>query len=220
MVKLNNDWDNLLKTQWSEKYYINLKKILRQEYTNYNIFPNMNDIYNAFKFTSYDKIKVVILGQDPYHKKDQAHGLSFSIKSNIKKPPSLINIFKEIQSDINIINNNGDLTNWTKEGVLLLNTCLTVRENLANSHKDIGWFYLTDYIIKLINQKEEPVVFILWGKYAYSKKKLINNPKHLILYSSHPSPLSAMQGFFGCKHFSKTNNFLISNGFNPINWQT
>ena len=181
----------------------------------------MNDLYNCFRLTPYDKIKCVILGQDPYHNEGQAHGLCFSVKKGVEPPPSLKNIYKEIKDDLGITEppEFGDLTSWAKEGVLLLNTVLTVRAGAANSHKDCGWQQFTDEVIKKVSDREEPMVFMLWGGNARSKKYLINSKKHLVLECAHPSPLSAYNGFFGCKHFSKCNDFLIKNGKEPINWQ-
>lgn len=219
-VNIGNDWDILLADQWDMPYYQNLRKHLIKEYQNYIIFPNMNDIFNALKSVSYKDAKVVILGQDPYHGKGQAHGYAFSVKKGIRIPPSLLNIYKEMHDDINTyIPNNGYLVKWADQGVLLLNTSLTVREGLANSHEKLGWQILTDRIIKLLNNRDKPLVFILWGRNAQSKEKLITNDNHLIIKSTHPSPLSAHRGFFGSKPFSKTNNFLISLGENPIDWQ-
>lgn len=220
MVKIENDWDILLKYEFHKDYYLHLRKFLTNEYSNYTVYPNMNDIFNAFKYTAYKDIKVVILGQDPYHNVNQAHGLCFSVQKGVKIPPSLINIYKELHTDLNCnIPEHGNLTKWAKQGVFMLNTVLTVREHEANSHKNKGWETFTDYVISLINQKNEPVVFLLWGKPAQSKISLITNPKHLILKAPHPSPLSAYQGFFGCEHFSKTNKFLIENNLKPIDWQ-
>lgn len=219
-VNIGNDWDILLADQWDMPYYQNLRKHLIKEYQNYSIFPNMNDIFNALKSVSYKDAKVVILGQDPYHGKGQAHGYAFSVKKGIRIPPSLLNIYKEMHDDINTyIPNNGYLVKWADQGVLLLNTSLTVREGLANSHEKLGWQILTDRIIKLLNNRDKPLVFILWGRNAQSKEKLITNDNHLIIKSTHPSPLSAHRGFFGSKPFSKTNNFLISVGEDPIDWQ-
>lgn len=219
MVCFNNQWDELLKDEFKKEYYLKLREFLKNEYRTQIIYPNMNDIFNALKLTDYSKVKVVILGQDPYHGKGQAHGLSFSVKKGIKPPPSLINIFKEIKSEYSIdFPNHGELTSWAKEGVLLLNTCLTVREALPNSHKGKGWEIFTDRVIALLNESQEPIVFLLWGANAKSKVALINNPKHLILTSVHPSPLSAFGGFFGCNHFKLANEFLEKNNKKAINW--
>lgn len=219
-VNIGNDWDNLLKDEREKPYYKKLRKILIQEYRNYNIYPDMYDIFNALKYVSYDDVKVVILGQDPYHGRGQAHGFSFSVKDKVPIPPSLLNIYKELHDDLGLyIPNNGNLTKWARQGVLLLNTVLTVREKTPNSHKDLGWELLTDRIISFLNQRDKPIVFILWGANAKSKAKLITNSKHLILTSVHPSPLSAYRGFFGSKVFSKTNKFLIDNDMRAIDWQ-
>lgn len=217
---LNNDWGEHLNHEFNKEYYLKLREILKREYETKNIFPPMNDIYNALNYTSFEDTKVVILGQDPYHKQGQAHGLSFSVNKGVKTPPSLVNIYKELNSDLDLyIPNNGFLEKWSKQGVLLLNTALTVVESNANSHKDIGWSILTDKIIQLLNEKNTPVVFILWGNNAISKKAFINNNHHLVLTSVHPSPLSASRGFFGTKPFSKTNEFLKANNLKEIDWQ-
>lgn len=219
-AKFNNDWDNLLKEEFEKEYYLNLRKFLIEEYRTKKIYPNMYDIFNALKFTPYKNVKVVILGQDPYHGPNQAHGFSFSVKPGVKTPPSLRNMFKELNSDLGcFIPNNGYLESWAKQGVLLLNTVLTVRDGEANSHKGKGWEIFTDEIIKLLNKREEPIVFILWGRNAISKENLISNKYHKIIKSVHPSPLSATRGFFGSKPFSKTNDFLVSIGESPIDWQ-
>lgn len=217
---LNNDWKELLENEFSKDYYLTLRKFLVSEYSNKTIYPDKFDIFNALHFTPYKDVKVVILGQDPYHGPNQAHGLSFSVNPGVKIPPSLLNIYKELHSDLDcFIPNNGYLKKWADQGVLLLNTSLTVIAGEANSHKNIGWGTFTDKIISLVNEKEDPVVFLLWGNNAIKKKELITNKKHLILTSVHPSPLSASRGFFGSKPFSKINNFLISIGKNPIDWQ-
>lgn len=219
-VNFKNQWQNLLKDEFSKEYYLKLREFLKLEYSTRTIYPHMNDIFNALHFTSYEDVKVVILGQDPYHGYKQAHGLSFSVQPGIKIPPSLRNIYKELHDDLGCyIPNNGFLKSWTKEGVLLLNTVLTVREGSPNSHKNKGWEIFTDRVISLLNEREKPMVFILWGNNAISKEKLITNKNHLILKSVHPSPLSASRGFFGTKPFSKTNDFLESINENPINWQ-
>ncbi|SHF16578.1 uracil-DNA glycosylase [Clostridium fallax] len=219
-VKLNNDWKNLLNEEFSKDYYLKLREFLKKEYQTKTIYPNMYDIFNALHYTAYKDVKVVILGQDPYHGPNQAHGLSFSVKPGVKTPPSLVNIYKELNTDLGCyIPNNGYLKKWTDEGILLLNTSLTVRAGLANSHRGMGWEILTDKIIEILNRREDPIVFILWGNNAISKEKLITNKKHLIIKSPHPSPLSASRGFFGSKPFSKTNNFLKSIGKTPIDWQ-
>lgn len=219
-VNFKNQWQDLLKDEFSKEYYLKLREFLKLEYSTRTIYPHMNDIFNALHFTSYEDVKVVILGQDPYHGYKQAHGLSFSVQPGIKIPPSLRNIYKELQTDLGCyIPNNGFLKSWTKEGVLLLNTVLTVREGTPNSHKNKGWEIFTDKVISLLNEREKPIVFILWGNNAISKEKLITNKNHLILKSVHPSPLSASRGFFGSKPFSKTNDFLKSINEEPINWQ-
>ena len=217
---LKNDWKDLLDDEFNKEYYQTLRNFLTNEYNTKTIYPDKYDIFNALHFTSYKDIKVVILGQDPYHGPCQAHGLSFSVNPGIKIPPSLLNIYKELNSDLGCyIPNNGYLKKWADQGVLLLNTSLTVRAGEANSHKSIGWEIFTDRIISLVNEKEDPVVFLLWGNNAIKKKNLITNKKHLILTSAHPSPLSASRGFFGSKPFSKINNFLISVNKKPIDWQ-
>ena len=221
MVCLNNSWDFILKEEFTSEYYQNLRKFLKKEYFSKTIYPPMDDIFNAFKYTDFDNVKAVILGQDPYHGEGQAHGLCFSVKQGIKPPPSLINIYKEQKDDLGIDQpfSCGELTKWAKQGVLLLNTVLTVREGSPNSHKGMGWELLTDKVIDILNKREKPIVFILWGANARSKKKLITNPNHLIIESAHPSPLSAYNGFFGSKPFSKTNDFLVKTGQSPIDWQ-
>lgn len=217
---LKNDWKDLLDDEFNKEYYQTLRNFLTNEYKTKTIYPDKYDIFNALHFTSYKDIKVVILGQDPYHGPGQAHGLSFSVNPGIKIPPSLLNIYKELNSDLGCyIPNNGYLKKWADQGVLLLNTSLTVRAGEANSHKSIGWEIFTDRIISLVNEKEDPVVFLLWGNNAIKKKNLITNKRHLILTSAHPSPLSASRGFFRSKPFSKINNFLISVNKEPIDWQ-
>ena len=220
MVNFENEWDELLKDEFQKDYYQNLRKFLIKEYKTQTIYPDMYDIYNAMKYTSYQDVKVVILGQDPYHEPNQAHGLSFSVKKGVEPPPSLKNIFKEINDELGIDNSgkHGELTNWAKSGVLLLNTVLTVRRGMANSHKDKGWEKFTDSVISLLNEREKPVVFLLWGNNAKAKRKLITGKQHLVLASAHPSPLSAYHGFFGCGHFAETNKFLEANGMEPVNW--
>lgn len=220
MIEFNNEWDELLKDEFKKPYYLELRKKLIYEYRTQQIFPGMYDIFNALKYTSYSDIKAVIIGQDPYHGVGQAHGLSFSVKKGVAPPPSLVNIFKEIKSDLGIdnIGKHGELTEWAKNGVLLLNSVLTVRANQARSHRNLGWEEFTDNVIRLINLREKPVVFMLWGADAKAKEKLITNPNHLILKAAHPSPLSAFNGFFGCRHFSKANEFLKSKGIEEIDW--
>lgn len=220
MVNIGNEWDALLADEFKKEYYLELRKFLISEYNSRTVFPPMDDIFNALRYTSYSDVKAVILGQDPYHGAGQAHGLCFSVKKGTPLPPSLQNIFKEIQAELGFsIPPHGELTSWAKSGVLLLNTVLTVREGMANSHKGKGWEILTDRVTELINERETPVVFLLWGGNARAKAKLVTNPKHLVLQCAHPSPLSAYNGFFGCGHFVKANEFLISNGIEPINWQ-
>ncbi|MGM9974614.1 MAG: uracil-DNA glycosylase [Clostridiaceae bacterium] len=220
MQILKNDWNDLLREEFQKEYYLKLRKFLIEEYRTKKIYPNMYDIFNALHFTSYSEVKVVILGQDPYHGPNQAHGLSFSVKPGIAAPPSLMNIYKELQSDMGCyIPNNGYLKKWADQGVLLLNTVLTVRAGNANSHKGMGWEHFTDKVISLLNDRKEPIVFILWGRNAQNKLNLINNPQHYIIKGPHPSPLSAHYGFFGSKPFSKTNSFLKSIGSTPIDWQ-
>ena len=220
MQILKNDWNDLLREEFQKEYYLKLRKFLIEEYRTKKIYPNMYDIFNALHFTSYSEVKVVILGQDPYHGPNQAHGLSFSVKPGIAAPPSLMNIYKELQSDMGCyIPNNGYLKKWADQGVLLLNTVLTVRAGDANSHKGMGWEHFTDKVISLLNDRKEPIVFILWGRNAQNKLNLINNPQHYIIKGPHPSPLSAHYGFFGSKPFSKTNSFLKSIGNTPIDWQ-
>ena len=219
MKIIGNDWDDILANEFNSEYYSKLRKFLDYEYQNYTIYPLPQYIYTALRLTTYKDTKVLILGQDPYHEINQAHGLAFSVNKNVDIPPSLVNIYKELHDDIGCnIPNHGYLVDWAKQGVLLLNTVLTVRAHQANSHKNQGWERLTDAIIVELNKKETPMVFILWGANARSKKSLITNPKHLILESVHPSPLSAYNGFFGSKPFSKTNKFLIENNETPINW--
>ena len=220
MVSLGNDWDNILADEWQKPYYLELREFLKKEYSTKTVYPNMNDIFNALKLTSFADTKVVIIGQDPYHGYGQAHGLCFSVKKGVVPPPSLKNIYKELHSDIGFkIPNHGELTSWAKQGVLLLYNVLTVREGLPNSHKGKGWENFTDRVIGELNRKETPVVFLLWGANAQKKAEIITNPIHRKLISVHPSPLSASRGFFGCRHFSKTNEILHENHINPINWE-
>ena len=220
MVQFNNSWDILLKDEFEKPYYLNLRKFLAQEYKTQTIYPHMNDIFNALKYTDYQNVKVVILGQDPYHQPNQAHGLCFSVKKGVNPPPSLQNMYKEIHAEYGYpIPDHGELTYWAEQGVLMLNTVLTVRESQPNSHKGMGWEIFTDDIISLLNQRPEPIVFLLWGANARAKTKLITNPAHLVLTSAHPSPLSAYNGFFGNNHFKKANEFLKQNGMEEIDWQ-
>lgn len=220
MVNIGNDWDEVLKGEFEKEYYLKLREFLKQEYFTRKIFPDMYDIFNALKYTPYNNVKAVIIGQDPYHGEGQAHGLCFSVREGIEKPPSLKNIFKELHDDIGFTEpENGTLTKWAEDGVLLLNAVLTVREGQANSHQGKGWEIFTDTVISHLNNREKPMVFILWGRNARNKKTLITNPAHKILEAAHPSPLSAYNGFFGCRHFSKANEFLKANGIEEINWQ-
>ena len=219
MVHIGNSWDSILAEEFRSDWYMQLREFLKYEYSHYRIYPDMYDIFNALKYTDYHDVKAVIVGQDPYHGAGQAHGLCFSVKKGIELPPSLKNIFAELNADLGVpIPQSGELTKWAKEGVLLLNTALTVREGQANSHRGKGWEKLTDAIISKLNERDKPMVFILWGGNARAKKSLINSRKHLILESAHPSPLSAYNGFFGNRHFSRTNQFLTQNGIEPINW--
>ena len=218
-TKDNSEWHNFIKSESNKEYFKFLVDKLDDEYNNYTVYPKKEDILNAYWLTEPSKVKVVILGQDPYHEPNQANGLAFSVNEGVKIPPSLRNIYKEIENDIGkVASKNGDLTCWAKQGVFLLNTVLTVRKGEANSHKDIGWETFTDNTIKYLNDIDSPKVFILWGNNARKKKKLITNKNHLILESAHPSPLSANRGFFGNNHFSKTNNFLLENKLGIIEW--
>lgn len=220
MVNFGNEWDELLKKEFEKPYYLNLRQFLISEYRTKQIYPNMYDIYNAMKITSYSDVRAVILGQDPYHGPNQAHGFCFSVQNGVTPPPSLVNIFKEIRDDVGIDNlgKHGNLTQWAKSGVLLLNTVLTVCAGKAGSHRGKGWEQFTDKVIELLNQRETPLVFILWGANAKSKQALITNPIHCVLTAAHPSPLSAYNGFFGCRHFSKANNFLREHNLPEIDW--
>lgn len=219
MVHIGNDWDDVLKELFKSELYLSIREFLKKEYSAHIIYPPMADIFNAFKYTPYSKVKAVILGQDPYHGEGQAHGLCFSVQDGVALPPSLVNIYKELKNDLGIEPpHSGCLTKWAEQGVLLLNTTLTVRAGAANSHSKCGWQQFTDEVIKILAKREKPMVFLLWGANARAKKSLISGDNHLILECAHPSPLSAFNGFFGCKHFSKTNAFLIKNGESPINW--
>lgn len=221
MFKTNNDWDLLLKEQFCSRCFSELSSFLEEEYSMVQIYPPKEDIFNALKLTSYENTRVVIIGQDPYHGPGEAHGLAFSVKEGVRLPPSLKNIFKEIKNDLGVSQpeGKGNLTDWATEGVLLLNTVLTVREDKPTSHKNKGWEIFTDKIISLLNEKQTPVVFLLWGNHAIKKAELITNPNHLVLTAVHPSPLSANRGFFGCGHFGKANEFLKASGQKEINWQ-
>lgn len=220
MPPITNDWQQPLEVEFKKPYYKDLYKKVLEEYRSRQIFPNPDDIFNAFHLTPLKDVKVVILGQDPYHNDGQAHGLCFSVKPDVEVPPSLVNIYKELQDDLGCrIPNNGYLVKWAKQGVLMLNTVLTVRAHQANSHRGIGWEQFTDAVIRAVDTQDRPIVFLLWGRPAQMKKSMLHNPKHLILEAPHPSPLSAYRGFFGCKHFSQTNAFLEKNGLAPIDWQ-
>ena len=222
MVNLGNSWDSLLRDEFEKDYYKKLRVFLKEEYLGgkFRIFPEMNNIFNALRYTDYNDVKVVIIGQDPYHGFGQAHGLCFSVQKGTQPPPSLVNIFKELKADLGISEfHHGELTSWAKNGVLLLNTVLTVREGLPTSHRGKGWEIFTDRVISILNQREKPIVFMLWGGFAKSKASLLDGNKHLILTAAHPSPLSAYNGFFGCKHFSLANKFLRENGAGEINWE-
>jgi uracil-DNA glycosylase len=219
MVNIGNAWDDLLKEDFSSDNYQTLRDFLKTEYFSRTIYPPMGDIFNALKITPPEKVKAVILGQDPYHQVNQAHGLCFSVNKGIKVPPSLVNIYKEIHSDLGLsIPSHGNLTKWANEGVLLLNTIMTVVDSKPMAHKNKGWEIFTDRVIQKLNEDDTPKVFMLWGGPSRSKKSLITNPKHLVLETVHPSPLSAYNGFFGCKHFSKANEFLIKSNRSPIDW--
>lgn len=220
MGAIDNDWLNVIGGEFRKPYYKELYEFVKSEYGRYTIYPNANDIFNAFHFTPLGEVKVVILGQDPYHNVGQAHGLCFSVKLEVEIPPSLENIYKELQDDLGCyIPNNGYLEKWARQGVLLLNTVLTVKAHQANSHQGMGWERFTDAVIQAVNAQDRPIVFLLWGRPAQLKKAMLNNPKHLILEAPHPSPLSAYRGFFGSKHFSRANQFLAQHGLEPIDWQ-
>ena len=219
MVNIGNDWDDILKDEWQKPYYVQLREFLKKEYRGATVYPDMHDLFNALKYTSFADTKVVIIGQDPYHNEGQAHGLCFSVKKGIEPPPSLKNIYKELQSDIGFeIPEHGELTSWARQGVLMLNAVLSVRAGNANSHAGKGWEHFTDRIIAEIDKKQTPVVFLLWGAFARKKAEIIKNPIHTKLTCAHPSPLSAHNGFFGCRHFSKTNSILSQNGLSTIDW--
>ena len=220
MISFNNNWDDILKDEFDKQYYLELREFLIKEYKSHLIYPDKYKIFEALKLTDYEDVKIVILGQDPYHGSNQAHGLAFSVSLGVPIPPSLLNIYKELERDINFrIPNHGYLVDWSKQGVLLLNTALTVRAGMANSHRGKGWEVFTDQVIRLLSLREKPMVFLLWGKNAAEKETLIDTSKHLVLKAPHPSPLSAHRGFLGCGHFSKANEFLIKNSIAPINWQ-
>lgn len=220
MVNIGNKWDEILREEFEKDYYKKIREFLKTEYSNHIVYPKMENIFSALKLCDYDDIKVVIIGQDPYHEEGQAHGLSFSVQPGIAIPPSLLNMYKELKEDLGCyIPNNGFLEKWAKQGVLLLNNVLTVRAHEANSHKACGWETFTDRIVIELNKRETPIIFLMWGSCAKNKEKYITNPIHKILKAPHPSPLSAYRGFFGCKHFSAVNNILMENGELPIDWQ-
>lgn len=219
MVHLNNSWDEILQDEFKKDYYLKLRQFLKSEYATRTIYPSMNNIFNALKLVSFEDVKVVILGQDPYHEPHQAHGLAFSVEEGVDLPRSLQNIYTEIHNELNIVMpTSGNLTSWAKQGVLLLNTVLTVRRGAADSHKGRGWENFTDAVIKKLNERDKPVIFVLWGDNAKAKIPLITNTKHYILKAAHPSPLSASKGFFGCNHFKMINEILKSKGEKPIDW--
>ncbi len=218
MITIGNDWDEKLAPLFESELYLKIREFLKKEYSTHVVYPSMYDIFNAFRYTPYSSVKAVILGQDPYHNEGQAHGLCFSVQKGVELPPSLVNIYKELKSDLGIEpSKSGCLTKWAENGVFLLNSTLTVRAGQANSHSGCGWQQFTDEVIKILAAREKPMVFLLWGGNARSKKKLISG-NHLVLECAHPSPLSAYNGFFGCKHFSKANQFLIDHGETPIDW--
>ena len=220
MVSIGNDWDAILADEFKKPYYLALRQFLKEEYSSKVIYPSMYDIFNAFRYTPYSDVKVVLLGQDPYHGAGQAHGLCFSVKDDVAPPPSLVNLFKELHNDVGCtVPQSGCLTKWAERGVMLLNSVLTVREGAAGSHRGKGWETFTDSVISRLNDRKVPIVFMLWGNYAKSKIPLITSDRHLVLTAAHPSPLSASYGFFGCRHFSKANDFLVSNGMTPVDWQ-
>lgn len=219
MIKITKEWDEILAEEFNSEEYLRLREFLKTEYSTHTIYPSMYDIFNSMKYTSFEDVRVVLLGQDPYHNEGQAMGLSFSVPDGVDVPPSLVNMYKELNAELGVpIRKSGNLLGWAKQGVLLLNAVLTVRAHQANSHKGKGWEYFTDAVIKKISDKKENVVFLLWGGNARSKKTLIDKEKHLVLECAHPSPLSAYNGFFGCGHFKKTNEYLISHDKRPIDW--
>ncbi|MBQ1684729.1 MAG: uracil-DNA glycosylase [Clostridia bacterium] len=220
MIDLGNDWNDILADEFQKDYYLKLREFLKTEYRSARVYPGMYDIFNALRYTSFADVKAVILGQDPYHGPGQAHGLCFSVRPGVEPPPSLKNIYKELESDIGFVPPaHGCLTHWARQGVLLLNTVLTVREHEPNSHRGMGWEIFTDRVIKELDRKDKPVVFLLWGANARKKADIVQNPIHVKLTAPHPSPLSAYSGFFGCRHFSKANEILVRSGQKPINWQ-
>ena len=214
------DWNEPLAPLFADERYQKIREFLKYEYSHYIVYPSMYDIYNCFRLTPFSGVKAVLLGQDPYHNEGQAHGLCFSVRAGVPQPPSLVNMFKELEDDLGFAPPaSGDLTKWAKEGVLLLNTALTVREHQANSHANCGWSWFTDSVIELLSREKEHLVFLLWGGNARRKKPLIDQSKHLVLECAHPSPLSAYAGFFGCRHYSKTNDYLTAHGIDPIDWK-
>lgn len=220
MITIGNEWDDYISGEFEKEYYITLREKLSEEYRTRTVYPAKENIFNALKFTPYSKVKVLLLGQDPYHGAGQAHGLAFSVQKGVAKPPSLLNIFQELSTDLGVVPpSHGCLTDWTTQGVMLLNTVLTVREGEANSHKNLGWTTFTDKIIETLNAREDPVIFLLWGRNAADKLPLITGSQHFVLSAAHPSPLSASRGFFGCRHFSKVNEILTRVGKEPVNWQ-
>lgn len=220
MAPMSSDWQLALKPEFAKPYYKKLYDFINEEYSTRQIFPPGDDIFNAFSFTPLEKVKVVILGQDPYHNVGQAHGLCFSVNKGVDIPPSLVNIYKELHDDLGCsIPNHGNLTEWAEQGVLLLNTVLTVRAHEANSHRNMGWEEFTDAAMQVLNKVDRPIVFMLWGSPAQTKGRILNNPNHLVLKAPHPSPLSAYRGFFGCRHFSQCNDFLRAHDVEPIDWQ-
>lgn len=220
MINLGNDWDEILKDEFQKDYYLKLREFLKTEYRTHKIHPDMYDIFNALKWTSYADTKVVILGQDPYHEENQAHGLAFSVQKGVKIPPSLMNMYKELQNELGCyIPNNGYLEKWARQGVMLLNSSLTVRDGAANSHRNKGWEIFTNRVVECLNERQDPVIFLLWGNNAKEKMSVITNPCHKILTTVHPSPLSASRGFFGCNHFKMANKMLSDMGKTPIDWQ-
>ena len=220
MGEITGEWQEALRGEFKKPYYASLYKTVMEEYRTKKIFPPPQDMFNAFSFTPLEKVKVVILGQDPYHNDGQANGLCFSVKKDVEIPPSLVNIYKELHTDCGCyIPNNGCLEKWADQGVLLLNTVLTVRAHQANSHRGIGWEEFTDAVIRILNEQDRPIVYLLWGRPAQRKQEMLHNPKQLVLTAAHPSPLSAYKGFFGCRHFSQTNQFLEQNHLTPIDWQ-
>lgn len=220
MIDLGNDWNDILADEFKKEYYLKLREFLKREYRSGRVYPDMYDIFNALRCTAFADVKAVILGQDPYHGPGQAHGLCFSVLPGVEPPPSLKNIYKELESDIGFVPpDHGCLIHWARQGVLLLNTVLTVREHQPNSHRGVGWEIFTDRVIKELDRKDKPVVFLLWGANARKKAEIVNNPLHVKLTAPHPSPLSAYSGFFGCRHFSKTNEILVRSGQTPIDWQ-